>query len=309
MSNPKPIKKAVILAAGFGTRFLPASKAVPKVMFPVIDKPIIQCVVEDIVEAGITDIIIVISQFTQDIKEHFEPFPALNELLERSGKQKESEELKRIENLAKFTFVEQKQGRIGNGVAILSAKEAIGNEPFVLSWSDEFFIASPSRTTQLLNAYNKYGAMINGCMRFIDPIYGGRFGFYVGDRMDETTIKVTDLVEKPGVGKAPSEFGSVSGAIVLPEIFDYLEKADKELDPKIELYYNPYGLLPMMKDGYDLYALEYTNCRYFDTGDKLGYLKSMVELGMEYPAFGEEFKEWLRNKSKQNSKQDNKLTR
>lgn len=291
----RQIKKAVILAAGFGTRFLPASKAVPKVMFPVIDKPIIQLVVEDVVAAGITDIVIVISRFTQEIKRHFEPFTELNEVLEKSGKQKELEELKRIESMAKFTFVEQRPGRIGNGVAILSAKEAIGNEPFILSWSDEFFIANPSRVTQLINTYNKYGGMINGCMRFTDPVYGGRFGFYVGDRVDETTIKVTEVEEKPGVGKAPSEFGSVSGAIIQPEIFDYLEKADKELDPKVELYYNTYGLIPMLKDGYPLYAVEYTNCRYFDTGDRLGYLKSMVELGMEYPSFGGEFKSWLKN--------------
>lgn len=291
----KRVKKAVILAAGFGTRFLPASKAVPKVMFPVIDKPIIQLVVEDMVEAGITDIIIVISRFTQEIRKHFEPFSALNELLQKGGKQKEIEELKKIERAAKFTFVEQRPGRIGNGIAILSAKEAIGGEPFVLSWSDEFFIASPSRVTQLIDAYNKYGGMINGCMRFTDPGYGGRFGFYVGDRVDELTIKVKDLVEKPGVGKAPSEFGSVSGAIIQPEIFAYLEKADVELDPKVELYYNAYALLPMLRDNYPLYAVEYTNCRYFDTGDRLGYLKAMVEMGVEYPAFGEEFKAWLKD--------------
>jgi len=296
MTEKPKINKALILAAGFGTRFLPASKAVPKVMFLVIDKPIIQLVVEDIVAAGITDIVIVISHFTEEIKKHFEEFPVLNELLEKSGKQKEIEELKRIESMAKFTFVYQKPGRIGNGVALLSAREAIGNEPFVLSWADEFFIANPSRISQLVRAYEKFGGMINGCIRTTDPVYGGRFGFYVGDRVDEVTIKVKDLVEKPGVGKAPSEFGSVSGAIIQPEIFDYLEKTDKELDPKVELYYNTYGLVPMLKDGYPLYALEYQNYRYFDTGDRFGYLKALVELGLEYPQFGEEFRVWLKGK-------------
>lgn len=290
----KKINKAVILAAGFGTRFLPASKAVPKVMFPVIDKPIIQLVVEDIVAAGITDIVIVLSHFTEGIRKHFEDFPVLTELLEKSGKEKEIEELEKIKSMAKFTFVYQRPGRIGNGIALLSAKEAIGNEPFVLSWADEFFIANPSRVTQLIKAYEKFGGMINGCIRTTDPIYGGRFGFYVGDPVDEVTIKVKDLVEKPGVGKAPSEFGSVSGAIIQPEIFDYLEKADKELDPKVELYYNTYGLMPMLKDSYPLYAVEYQNYRYFDTGDRLGYLKALVELGLEYPQFGEEFRKYLR---------------
>lgn len=294
----KKVNKAVILAAGFGTRFLPASKAVAKVMFPVIDRPIIQYVVEEVVEAGITDIVIVISRFTQDIREHFEPLTALNEVLEKGGKTKELEELKKIENMAKFTFVEQRPGRIGNGMAILSAKEAIGNEPFVLSWSDEFFISQPSRIKQLTDAYEKYGGMINGCLKFTDPSYGGKFGFYSGEMVNETTLKVVDLIEKPGVGKAPSEFGSVSGAVIEPEIFDYLEKADKELDPKVELYYNSYGLPEMLKDGFPLYAVQYQNCRYFETGDRLGYLKSLVELGLEYPAFGEEFKAWLKEINK-----------
>jgi len=290
----KKINKAVIVAAGFGTRFLPASKAVPKVMFPVIDKPIIQLVVEDIVEAGIKEIIIVLSRFTEAIKGHFTEFPQLNELLRKTGKEKVLEELKKIENLAHFTFVYQRPGRIGNGVALLSAKEAIGDEPFVLSWADEFFIAKPSRVAQLVEAYEKFGGMINGCIRVNEPIYGSRFGFYVGDEVEEGVIKVRDLVEKPGVGKAPSEFGSVSGAVVFPELFDYLEKADRSLDSKVELYYNTYGLLPMLKDGFELYAVEYKNCRYFDTGDKLGYLKSMVELGLEHPEFGEEFRNWIK---------------
>lgn len=294
MSNKNQVTKAVILAAGFGTRFLPASKAIPKVMFPVIDKPIIQLVVEDIVSSGITDIVIVISRFTGEIKKYFTPFAELNELLERSGKQKELEELKRIEKMAKFTFVEQRPGRIGNGIALLSAKEAIGNQPFVLSWADEFFQAEPPRVAQLINTYNKYGGMVNGCMRFTDPVAGSRYGFYVGDRVDKVTLKVKDLIEKPGVGKAPSEFASVSGAIIQPEIFDYLEKADKELDPKIELYYNSYGLLPMLKDGYPIYVVEYTNCRYFDTGDRFGYLKTLVELGLESKEMGEKFREYLK---------------
>lgn len=301
MSNRQKVKKALIVAAGFGTRFLPASKAVPKVMFPVIDKPIIQLVVEDIVEAGIEEVIIVLSKFTEAIRNHFSPFPELEELLEKSSKQEVLKQIKMIENMAKFTFVYQRPGRIGNGVALLSAREAIGEEPFLLSWADEFFKARPSRATQLVRAFEKYGAMINGCIRVKDPIYGGRFGFYVGEEVEEGVVRVRELVEKPGVGKAPSEYGSVSGAIVFPEIFGYLEKADRELPSGVELYYNTYGLLPMMKDGYELYAVEYKNCQYFDTGDKLGYLKSLVEVGVEHPVFGSEFKMWLGEKAERNS--------
>ena len=264
-------------------------------MFLVIDKPIIQLVVEDIVAAGITDIVIVISHFTEEIKKHFEEFPVLNELLEKSGKQKEIEELKRIESMAKFTFVYQKPGRIGNGVALLSAREAIGNEPFVLSWADEFFIANPSRISQLVRAYEKFGGMINGCIRTTDPVYGGRFGFYAGDRVDEVTIKVKDLVEKPGVGKAPSEFGSVSGAIIQPEIFDCFVEVDKELSEGKELF-QTYGVKKMISKNLPFYAVEYQNYRYFDTGDRFGYLKSLVELGLAYPQFGKEFRSWLKER-------------
>jgi len=293
MGNNVPIKKALIVAGGFGTRFLPASKTVPKVMFPVIDRPIIQMVVEEIVTAGITDITIVVSKFTREIERYFRPFEELNKLLENFGKQKEIEELKKIEDLANFTFVEQIPGRHGNGMAVLSAKDAIGNEPFIICWADEFFISSPSRIKQSIDAYERYGGMIVGCMKTVDPIDGGRYGFAVGEKVEDYIWKVTSLVEKPGVGKAPSELATKSGNILLPEIFSYLEKADKEIDPKLELYVNTYGMVPMLKDGFPTYAIEFQNSKYYDTGDRLGYLKSLVELGMENPQFGEDFKDWL----------------
>lgn len=293
MKEQRKIKKAVILAAGFGTRFLPASKAVPKVMFPVIDKPIIQIIVEEIVNAGITDITFVLSPFTQEIKKHFEEFPALNELLVKSGKESVAEELKKIENMAKFSFCSQKQGgRHGAGVAILSVKELIGNEPFIMLFADEFYFADPPWITQLIEAYDKYQGSILGCIRKSKPEDGARFGFVVGERIDEKTVKVNDLIEKPGVGKAPSDIASMSGMVFEPEIFDCFEEADRELQPGKELY-QTYGIKKMIARGKPFYGVEYQNYRYFDTGDKLGYLKAMVELGMENPQFGEEFKKWL----------------
>ncbi len=291
----KPVKKAVVLAAGFGTRFLPASKAVPKVMFPVIDKPIIQAVVEEIIQAGITDIIVVVSRFTKEIERHFKPFEELNQLLEKNGKTTYLEELKKIESMAKFTFVEQIPGRIGNGVAVLSAKEAIGNEPFVLTWSDEFFKAQPNRIKQLVDAYNEFGGMILGCIKTTNPKDGNRFGFVVGEEVRAGVVKAKEIIEKPGEGKAPSEMATMSGAIIQPEIFDYLEKSNKEVDLKQELYYNTYGTVLMLKDGFNIHGIEYQNYHYYDTGDRFGYLKALVELGIDYPDFGAEFKEWLKN--------------
>lgn len=291
---PKKIRKALIPAAGFGTRFLPASKAIPKVMFPVIDKPIVQLVVEELVASGIKDITFVLSPFTQDIKEHFESFSALNHVLQESGKTREIAELKKIENMAKFSYVEQRKGRRGTGVAILSAKEAIGNEPFVLCWSDEFFKAKSPRPKQLIDVYNEFGGMVFGCIRTTDPRDGGRFGFVTGKKVSETVTKVENFVEKPGVGKAPSDLASLSGMVLLPEIFDYLKKADKIISKNKELYHVD-GLRLMIEDGYPVYALEYQNCRFFDTGDRIGYLKALVELGLESEEFGNQFKEYLQS--------------
>lgn len=291
----KRVKKAVILAAGFGTRFLPASKAVPKILFPVIDRPIIQIVVEEVVKAGITDITFVLSpfskEFCQAIKNHFQPIPALNNLLQKSGKTQYLEELKRIEGMAKYSFVLQKQGHYGTGTAILSAREQIGNEPFLMLFSDEFYLADPPWITQLVNAYEKYQGGILGCIR---SDAGDRYGFVVGENTNEKVVKVLDLIEKPGIGKTPSNLASMSGMIFESEIFDCFVEADKELEEGKELY-QTYGVKKMIAKGFPFYAVEYENYRYFDTGDRLGYLKTLVELGIENQNFGAEFKTWLKS--------------
>lgn len=296
MSNFPEVRKAVILAAGFGTRFLPASKAVPKIMFPVIDRPIIQFVVEEAVEAGIKEVIFVLSPFTQEIKRHFEPFEELNKVLAEGGKEDYLNEVKKIEQMAKFSYCMQKEGsRRGTGVAILSAKEMVGNEPFLLLFADEFYQAAPGRVTQLLDVYNQYGGTVLGCIRTDNPKDGTRFGFAVGEEAGKGVIKVSDVIEKPGAGKAPSNLATMSGQIFTPDIFDYLEKADKEIIEDRELYYID-GIKGQLSAGKGVYAVEYRNYRFFDTGDRYGYLKSLVELGMENPQFGENFKNWLEKK-------------
>jgi len=290
----KPVTKAVVLAAGFGTRFLPASKAVAKVMFPVIDKPIIQYVVEELVKAGISDIHFILSPFTQDIREHFEPFPALNELLTKSGKEDKIEELRRIETMARFSFGLQEKGRHGTGKAILSARNFVGTESFVLLFADEFYWADPPWITQLLEAYQEYGGSILGCIKTKVPEHGSRYGFATGEEVNERVLRVKDIVEKPGVGQAPSEWATMSGMVYRPEFLAALEKADKQLAPEIEMHWT-YGLKEMLEADEPVYGIEYQNYRYFDTGDKLGYLKTMVELGLESKEFGEEFKEYLQS--------------
>jgi UTP--glucose-1-phosphate uridylyltransferase len=296
MSEIKKVNKAVILAAGFGTRFLPASKAVPKIMFPVIDRPIIQYVTEEAVEAGIKEVIFVLSPFTQEIRRHFEPFEELNKVLAEGGKEDYLNELKEIEQMAKFSFCLQKEGkRRGTGVAILSAQELVGDEPFLLLFADEFYKASPGRVTQLLEVYNEYGGTVLGCIRTGNPEDGARFGFAVGEEVKERVIEVSDVIEKPGVGQAPSDLATMSGQIFTPDIFEYLKKADKEIEEQRELYYID-GIKGQLAGGRKVYAVEYQNYRFFDTGDRYGYLKTLVELGIENPKFGEDFKIWLKQK-------------
>lgn len=231
------IKKAVILAAGFGTRFMPAGKAVPKVLFPVIDRPIIQIIVEEIVKAGIKEIVFVVSPNTYPaIKRHFFPYPALNKTLEKGQKTDTLQELKRIERLAKYSFVLQKPGRIGTGVALLSAKRKVGKEPFLMMYSDDFCLAEPGYVVQLVRQYNDPKSCLVGCMRREEPEYGARLGFVKGEMITDRLIKVADFVEKPGVGKAPSPFASMCGMILAPDVFKYLEQLDKDLEEGKELY-------------------------------------------------------------------------
>lgn len=290
----KPVTKAVIVAAGFGTRFLPASKAIPKVMFPVIDKPIIQLVVEELVAGGITDITLVVSPYFPEIKKFFEPSPILNELLKKAGKEGMIEKLSWIESLADFHFVEQKPGgRVGTGAAIMPARAVVGSEPFFLSWADEFYLGL-SRAKQSIAVHEKFGGMVIGCLRTTDPRDGGRWGFVVGEEVEAGVVKVREMVEKPGEGKAPSELASMSGHVLLPEIFEYLERAGKDLPPGKELYANIHGMGAMLADGFPVYGVEFKDCKYYDTGDKIGYLKALVEMGLRSEELGEKFREYLK---------------
>jgi UTP--glucose-1-phosphate uridylyltransferase len=130
-------------------------------------------------------------------------------------------------------------------------------------------------------------------MRTADPRDGGRWGFVVGDQVDHNVVKIREMVEKPGEGKAPSELASASGHILLPEVFEYLERAEKDLLPEKELFVNVHGMAKMLADGFPVYGVEFKDCKYYDTGDKIGYLKALVELGLESEEFGDKFREYL----------------
>ena len=291
----KKVRKAVIPAAGFGTRFLPQTKAMPKEMLPIVDKPVIQYVVEEAVAAGIEDIIIVTGSQKRNIEDHFDrPNMELVENLRMGGEKKAPllEEAERIGNMANFIYVRQK-GPYGNGTPLLNVRHIIGDEPFLYTWSDDFIKAAPkSRFQQLIDTYNEYGCSVLASIRAKTEADYSRYGFAGGENIKEGLIDAKEIVEKPGKENAPSDLATVSGFIFTPDIFEYLDKAKENLEPDKELYYND-ALKLMLADGKRVLAQEIENAKYYDCGDKMSWLKANIELALEREDFNGDLKEYL----------------
>jgi UTP--glucose-1-phosphate uridylyltransferase len=292
----KKITKAVIPAAGFGTRFLPQTKAMPKEMLPIVDKPIIQYIVEELVDAGIKDIIIVTGYHKRTIEDHFD-YPNLDliENLRMGGEKKKPllEGVEQIANMANFVYVRQK-GPYGNGTPLLNVRRIIGDEPFIYTWSDDFIVSSPSRFKQLIAAYNKYGySCLSGVKATKDEDYD-RYGFVGGKQLEPGIIDADVLIEKPGKDKAPSDLATVSGFVFTPDIFDYLDKVLEDLGEDQEFYYND-ALKLMLEDGKHVLGVEITDGKYYDTGNKIEYLKTVVEFALKHPDLNGKFREYLKS--------------
>jgi len=288
------ITKAVIPAAGFGTRFLPQTKAIPKEMLPIVDKPVIQYVVEELVDAGIKDIIMVTGYHKRTIEDHFDiPNFDLVENLKLGGIKKEPllKELEKISELANFVYVRQK-GPYGNGTPLLNVRHLIGNEPFIYTWSDDFIVAKPSRFKQLLAAFDKYHCTCLGSIRVTSPEDYKRYGFAGGREIEPGILDVDKITEKPGKAKAPSDLANVSGFVFTPDIFEYLTKAQEQLGNGEELWYND-ALKLMLNDKKRILAVEIKGGKYYDTGNKLDYLKTVVEFALKRDDLGAEFKAYL----------------
>jgi UTP--glucose-1-phosphate uridylyltransferase len=285
------IRKAVVPAAGYGTRFLPATKSIPKEMLPIVDKPTIQYVVEELVSAGIEQIIIVTGWHKRAIEDHFDRHLELEQKLEEAGKTEYLEMIRKISDMAEFVYVRQKQQR-GNGDAILTAKNIVGNEPFVVRWADEFINSTPSSTRQLIDAYDKYGTTILGGIRTEAPEDASKYAFASGREMGDGAIKIDKLIEKPGLENRPSNLAIISGFIFPPEMFPALENFN--LQPGKELVYVD-GVNEMMKKGIPAYAKEIKDGKYYDCGNVIQYLKNNVELALERPELKEEFGNFIKD--------------
>lgn len=292
----KKITKAVIPAAGFGTRFLPQTKAMPKEMLPIVDKPVIQIVVEKLVEAGIKDIIIVTGYHKRSIEDHFDtPSRELVENLHMGGERKRHllEETEKISNLANFYYVRQK-GPYGNGTPLMNVKELIGDEAFIYTWSDDFIEAENNEYKELISVYKKYNACVLSSIKARDDDDYNKFGFAGGKRVEKGLINVDKLIEKPGKQNAPSDLGNVSSSLFTPDIFNYLEEVLNNLKENQEFYYND-ALKLMLADGKKVMAKEIPNAVYYDTGNKLGYLKAVIDAALKNEKVNGEFREYLKS--------------
>lgn len=297
MTVMKKVKKAVIPAAGFGTRFLPQTKAMPKQMLPIVDKPIIQYVVEGLVKSGIEEIIIVTNYHERAIEDHFDkPHQDLVENILSGGEKKRPllDVLNDISDMANFVYVRQK-GPYGNGTPLLNVAHLVGDEPFIYTWSDEFIDTNgnPSIFDQLIKTHEEFGCTVLGAIRARKDEDYKRYGYAAGEEIRPGLIDARMLVEKPGKENAPSDLATVDGFLLTPEIFGFIQEAKEKLKEGEELWYND-ALKLMLSRGQRVLVKEVENGIYRDAGNKLEYMKTVVEMGMKHPEIGKEFSEWLK---------------
>lgn len=289
------VRKAVIAAAGFGTRFLPQTKAMPKEMLPLINKPIIQHIVEELCQAGISDIVIVTGYHKRTIEDHFDHMSAdLQNNLEQGGKKALFEETDKISRLANFAYIRQK-GPYGTGTPLLNAAHLLGDEPFIYTFADDFVDAQPSRFSQMLEVYESRGggSVVNAVRRDGDEDYK-RYGYVGGKELAPGLIDVATIVEKPGSREqSPSDLASVSGYVFEPTIIDYLQKQSETYDAATGEFMIQDAMQAMIKDGHHIYGLEIKGGVYYDTGNPLEYLKTVFNFALKREDIGPALRDYL----------------
>jgi UTP--glucose-1-phosphate uridylyltransferase len=295
MSQQK-VTKAVIAAAGFGTRFLPQTKAMPKEMLPLVDKPIIQQIVEELSGAGITDIVIVTGYHKRTLEDHFDRMSSdLRANLEHAGKTKLLETTSKISELANFAYIRQK-GPYGTGTPLLNAAHLIGKEPFIYTFADDFVQASPSRFQQLLDVHSEHGGSVLTAIRRDGDDDYGRYGYISGKDLGSGLFDIETIVEKPGSrDKAPSDLASVSGYVFDSTIVEYLQKQMETYDGSKEFMIQE-AMQQMIQDGQHIYGCEVQGGVYYDTGNPLEYLKTVFDFAIEREDIGPQLKEHLQKK-------------
>lgn len=283
------VTQAVIPAAGMGTRFLPATKAMPKEMLPIIDKPIIQYVVEECVKSGITEIILVTGANKRSIEDHFDNNYELEEHLKKAGKIKELKEIQDIAKMANFVYIRQK-GPYGNGTPVLCAEPALNNEPFIVTWGDEFIYSDPPRIKQMMDVYEKYGKPVISAVKITDKKLLSKYGIADVEKVDDNVYKIKDIFEKPEPDKAPSDLATHGAYLLPPKIIKHL----KELKPgKGNEIWLVDAIKKLMQEQ-DVYAVEIQNGKYYDTGNKLEYLKTVIDFGLKHPEMSADLCDYMK---------------
>lgn len=282
------IRKAIIPVGGLGTRWLPATKAQPKEMITLVDKPVIQYIVEEAVASGIEEIIFVTSQNKRAIEDHFDRNFELEKRLEEKGKKGFLKMVQEITNLAKFSFTRQAEP-LGDGDAILSARHLIGNEPVAVLFGDDVFDGDVPFTKQLIDVYNKYQDPVIGVID-VPKEEVSAYGIVGGTEVAEGEIQITELIEKPEIDEAPSTNAVAGRYIINPEVLDLLEEVPPGKGGEIRLIDG----LEAYRKKHVLYAAKGVGTR-LDCGNKLEFLKASVLLGMKHPELNEEFKDFLKN--------------
>ena len=287
----KRIRKAVIPAAGFGTRFLPATKATPKEMLPIVDKPTIQYIVEEALASGIEDILIISGHAKRAIEDHFDSTPILEENLKAKGK---TDLLKMVQEISEINvhYIRQKHMR-GLGDAILCARAFVDNEPFAVLLGDDVVYnpkPQPPALRQLIDMYSQTGATILGCQK-VPKEKVSSYGIVAGEpTINEQLMKVSDMIEKPSIEEAPSQMAVLGRYIITPDVFEVLQNTKPGKGGEIQLT----DALKVMAKRENVYAYNFTGKRY-DVGDKLGFLKATVEFALRRDDLSAAFSSYLKD--------------
>ncbi len=292
-SSTRRVRKAVLPAAGLGTRFLPATKAQPKEMLPVVDKPLIQYVAEECVASGIEHIIIVTGKGKNAIEDHFDLAPSLERFLEEKGKKDQAEMVRRISNMVRVSYTRQKEP-LGLGHAVLVARDLVGDEPFAVLLGDVIIPGNRPATKQLVEVYEATGIgaiAVEQVPREKTHLYGVVDGEPKPQApWGQRLLRIRDLVEKPKADKAPSNLAITGRYVLPPEIFDCLARTKPGAGNEIQLT----DALRILAKERGLWALIYEGISY-DAGDKLGFLKATVEIALQNPELGAEFRKYLKS--------------
>ena len=283
----KQVRKGVFPAAGLGTRFLPATKAQPKEMLPLVDKPTIQYVVEEAVASGLQELVLVTGRNKRAIEDHFDAAFELEYYLQDRGKTEELAQIKTISELASVSYVRQKEP-LGLGHAILCARPLVGDEPFGVFLGDDIIVAETPCMRQLLDVYARYDGPVVAVMR-IPGEEIGRYGVIEAKALGGNVYEVLDMVEKPAPKDAPSDLAIIGRYVLTPDLFQILAETPADSRGEIQLTNG----LRTLRQRRPIYAVEFEGRRY-DTGDKLGFLKATVDFALARPDLGDEFRAYLK---------------